>query len=390
MMKKILIITNDFYPSRGGIQECIMGLANSFGRNGTVIAPNYPGYNTRNDNLFRFTTLRTNGLRQDRLLDKILFLFIRRPFVFLVRTAGLLYSFSKCNSFDFILCGHITNVFVGIFLKKVRKVQLGTIIHGRELFLHGVLKPFKVMFAKFLLNRSDILFMSNSFMVDRLIHMGIPEKKIIKIPFGVNIRKKVGKVEYKKKNAHKVILTIGRLVERKGHEYVLNALPLILETHPQTKYCIVGKGPMEKRLRTIVAKNNLSHIVEFHGEVENIADFYSQCDVFVMPSRFIEKKGDVEGFGLVYLEANFFGKPVIAGNSGGISDAVIDGVTGFLVDPEDPKDIAEKIITIFKDKTLAKKLGEQGRKRILREFTWDKAAEIIEQKMTEIKRDKAK
>jgi phosphatidylinositol alpha-1,6-mannosyltransferase len=188
-------------------------------------------------------------------------------------------------------------------------------------------------------------------------------------------------IRAKRKDANKVILTVGRLVERKGHEFVLKALPLIAERYPQLKYLIIGKGPMEKKLRNIVERKKLSDVVEFHGEVDNIADFYGNCDVFIMPSRFIEKKGDVEGFGLVFLEANFFGKPVIAGNSGGISDAVIDGETGILVNPENPKEIADAVLKLFDDPKLARKLGEQGRKRVLEEFTWDRAAEIIERTM---------
>ncbi|MCK4575090.1 glycosyltransferase family 4 protein, partial [candidate division WOR-3 bacterium] len=84
------------------------------------------------------------------------------------------------------------------------------------------------------------------------------------------------------------------------------------------------------------------------------------------------------------MEANFFGKPVIGGRSGGVSDAIIDGVTGLLVDPESPEEIANGIIKLFENPELARKLGEQGRKRVLEEFTWESAARIIERAMGEV------
>lgn len=103
--------------------------------------------------------------------------------------------------------------------------------------------------------------------------------------------------------------------------------------------------------------------------------WHSLCDIFVMPARNIA--GDFEGFGIVYLEANLAGKPVIAGRSGGVSDAVIDGLNGLLVDPENVNDLSKKIIRLALDHELRQKLGEQGRERALREFNWQKQTEKI-------------
>ncbi|MBU4015184.1 glycosyltransferase family 4 protein [Patescibacteria group bacterium] len=103
--------------------------------------------------------------------------------------------------------------------------------------------------------------------------------------------------------------------------------------------------------------------------------WYKICDIFIMPARNI--KGDFEGFGIVYLEANLAGKPVIAGNSGGARDAVENGVNGLLVNPEDINEISNAIIKLAQDENLRKKLGEQGRERSIREFSWEKQAEKI-------------
>ena len=386
--KKILIITNDFYPSKGGIQETIFGLAKQFNDRCVVFAPYYSGYNIPNDGIFNFSVVRTNGLRQDRLVDKLLFLVFRRPLTFLARTVFEIQRIIKKDRFSYILCGHITNMAIGLFVKWIMKIRLGVIVHGKEFLYTGIIAPFKRATARFLLSKSDIVFMSNSYVKEKLLGMGISEKRIVIIPFGVNFEKKPEVFNKDKKNGKKILLTVGRLVERKGHSNVIKALPIVIKTFPDIIYKIVGKGPMENMLRQLVKQMGLEKYVKFYGQVEDVVPFYRECDVFVMPSRFVEEKGDVEGFGLVYLEANFFGKPVIAGKSGGVSDAVIDGVTGLLVDPENPQEIANAITRLFKKPELAHKLGKQGRERVINEFTWERAARIIESKMSEISEEK--
>jgi len=383
--KSVLIITNDFYPSRGGIQETILGLARQFGDKCVVLAPYYSRHDISNDDKFDFLVVRTNGLRQDRFIDKLLFLGLRRPFVFLVRTGFLIGRVIKKDCYSFVICGHITNLLTGVFVKRFSEIPLAMIVHGKELLFRGVMKTFKESFAKYLLRQCNYLFVSNRFVKKTLLEMSVPEEKIISIPFGVNFDQNQKTMGERLGNNRKTILTVGRLVERKGHEVVLRALPMVLKRFPNVIYQIVGNGSMEKKLHHLVDEMKLRKNVEFYGEVNNIKHFYQNCDMFIMPSRFIEEKGDVEGFGLVYLEANFFGKPVVAGRAGGVSDAVIDGVTGILVDPENAEEIANAIIKLLENPELAHKLGEQGRQRVVTEFTWERAASIIEQTMTEAK-----
>jgi phosphatidylinositol alpha-1,6-mannosyltransferase len=154
---------------------------------------------------------------------------------------------------------------------------------------------------------------------------------------------------------------------------VIEALPLIKKEIPEVRYVICGRGNDETRLRRIVAEKGVEGEVVFAGFVPNEerGAFYGACDVYVMPSREIPDKGDIEGFGITYLEANAFGKPVIGGKSGGISEAVIDGVTGLLVDPCDVEAIAGACIRLLRDSDLAGRLGRQGCDRIRREFNWD-------------------
>lgn len=177
----------------------------------------------------------------------------------------------------------------------------------------------------------------------------------------------------------KIILSVGRLVARKGCDAVIKSLSIILAKIPNLKYIIIGSGAYKKILLDLVTNLKLQDKIIFKEGLadEEVARYYQQCDAFIMPSRETKNK-DVEGFGLVYLEANSFGKPVIAGKSGGVEDAVIDGQTGFLVEPEDTQMIAEAVIKILQDKNLADKLGQQGKSRVEEEFSWPHKAEQLE------------
>jgi len=111
---------------------------------------------------------------------------------------------------------------------------------------------------------------------------------------------------------------------------------------------------------------------------KELREWYGVCDVFVMVSRDSTIDGGAEGFGIVYLEANAYGKPVVGGRAGGAPDAIVDNVTGLLVNPEDEMDIAEGIVRLLTNSGLARKLGEQGRERILKELTWSTVGEKLE------------
>ncbi|MBI4825084.1 MAG: glycosyltransferase family 4 protein [Nitrospirae bacterium] len=187
-------------------------------------------------------------------------------------------------------------------------------------------------------------------------------------------------IERYKLQGAKIILTLARLVERKGHDMVINALPMIKKSIPQAKYVICGKGKYEENLKQLAEKLGLADDVIFAGFVPNESrnKYYNMCGLYVMPSREILEKGDIEGFGITYLEANACGKPVIGSNKGGASEAIIDGETGFLVDASDSNDIAQKCIALLSDDPLSKKIGMNGRKRIIEEFNWDYICRRIE------------
>ena len=176
----------------------------------------------------------------------------------------------------------------------------------------------------------------------------------------------------------KVLLTVGRLVERKGHDKVIEALPNILRQVPSVVYLIVGNGENYKKLKQLVEKNSLQDRVLFFTDVldSELPYFYCLADVFIMPSRRLDD-GDIEGFGIVYLEANCYAKPAIAGRSGGAVEAVEHNVTGLLVDPMSVNEIAQAVISLFRNEKRAQELGERGRNRVNLRFHWAKQAEKL-------------
>jgi phosphatidylinositol alpha-1,6-mannosyltransferase len=166
------------------------------------------------------------------------------------------------------------------------------------------------------------------------------------------------------------ILTVARLVESKAHETVIRALPKILAAFPDATYRIVGTGPREGALRAVAAECGVSGNVIFQGGAgeEELAGFYRDCGVFVMTSREIPERGEVEGFGIVFLEAGASGKPVVGSRSGGIPDSVEDGVTGILVGENDPEGTAAAVIKLFSDHDLADRMGQAGKLRAEKGF----------------------
>jgi phosphatidylinositol alpha-1,6-mannosyltransferase len=169
-----------------------------------------------------------------------------------------------------------------------------------------------------------------------------------------------------------VMLSIGRLVERKGHDVALRAFARVLEDHPDLRYVVAGDGPERDRLGRIAAQEGIEPYVVFCGSLPDTAlpAYYAMADFFIMVSRHLVDRGDVEGFGIVYLEANAAGLPVIAGRSGGSSDAVEHGVNGLLIDdPLSVEEIARAISSFCDDTEGRQRLGRQGKERA-RRFAW--------------------
>jgi len=159
-----------------------------------------------------------------------------------------------------------------------------------------------------------------------------------------------------------VILSVGRLVRRKGFDHVIKNLPVLLAENLDVYYLVCGRGPMEPELRSFANQLGIEKRVLFAGYVPDnqLASYYAACDLFAMPTFFDAKAKSIEGFGLVYLEAGYFAKPVIASRLGGVADAVIHEESGLLVDPNSASEVTHSLLRLCKNQQLREQLGRRG------------------------------
>ena len=171
----------------------------------------------------------------------------------------------------------------------------------------------------------------------------------------------------------KVIVSVGRLVHRKGQDHLVQAMPEILKVHPDAHLLLVGKGPYLEHLAKLVAQHQLQDSVSFIGRIQyaELPQYICCGDIFAMPSRSRLMGLEVEGLGIVYLEASACGLPVIAGKSGGAPDAVLDGTTGVVVDGTNDHEIANAAISLLSDPIKAKEMGAVGRQWIIDNWRWE-------------------
>ena len=168
------------------------------------------------------------------------------------------------------------------------------------------------------------------------------------------------------------VLTVSRLMNRKGIDRVIEAMPAIVRRVPGTRYVIVGDGEDRDRLHSVASRSPVRDSITFLGALTGDKKFecYSRCDVFALPAR-------EDGFAIVIPEANAFGKPVVGGRSGGIPEAITHGENGLLVDPDSVDDVAEAITRLLENPAEAHRLGANGRRRVENEFTWRASADAL-------------
>jgi phosphatidylinositol alpha-1,6-mannosyltransferase len=169
-----------------------------------------------------------------------------------------------------------------------------------------------------------------------------------------------------------LVVCVSRLVARKGQDVLVAAWPQVLARHPRARLLLVGGGPLEPALRKQVAARGLEGSVVLTGSVplSELPAHYAAGDVFAMPCRTRRMGLDVEGLGMVFLEAAACGRPVVAGTSGGAPEAVLDGRTGSVVDPRSPRAVADAISTLLDDPDKARAMGRAGRAWVEEQWSW--------------------
>ncbi|MFC8568088.1 glycosyltransferase family 4 protein [Streptomyces sp. NPDC057245] len=202
---------------------------------------------------------------------------------------------------------------------------------------------------------------------------GVDEKTFHPGSGGDEVRARLGLTE------RPVVVCVSRLVPRKGQDTLIRAMPRVLAAEPDAVLLIVGGGPYEKDLRRLAHDTGVAASVRFTGAVPwpGLPAHFGAGDVFAMPCRTRRGGLDVEGLGIVYLEASATGLPVVAGDSGGAPDAVLDGETGWVVRGGDPDESADRITTLLADPELRRRMGGRGRTWVEEKWRWDLLAEHL-------------
>jgi phosphatidylinositol alpha-1,6-mannosyltransferase len=198
----------------------------------------------------------------------------------------------------------------------------------------------------------------------RLLHPGVDTTRFVPGTRAPAVREKLGWGD------RPVVLTVGRLQKRKGHDQMILALAKVRETIPDILYAIVGEGEEREFLQGLVEREGLERHVQFLGEMddEGLIQCYQQCDLFALPNRQVGR--DIEGFGMVLLEAQACGKAVIAGDSGGTAETMRAPETGRVVCCDGPHDLAAVVSELMADPALRARMGEAGREWVVERFDW--------------------
>ena len=366
-MEKILCITNDFGPRAGGIETFVIGLIERLPFGSVIV----------------YTSAQESSAPYDlKLLQDFGVEVVRDKSKILLPTPGVAYCVNAL-----VRERKITTVFfgaaapLGLLSKGLRRAGVKEIValtHGHEVWWSRVF-PFTLAMK------------SISRQVNTLTYLGeftrnaisksvtkIAAQSMVKIAPGIDtdhfspqdareLRNELGLTE------KKVIVSVGRLVHRKGQDVLIEAMPAIIKDVPEAHILMIGEGPYRSYLENRVRALGIQERVTFIGRIQyaDLPRYICAGDLFVMPSRSRLAGLEVEGLGIVYLEASACGLPVIAGDSGGAPDAVIEGQTGLVVDGTSKSEVAAAVVELLLDPDRSRAMGVRGRQWIIQEWRWE-------------------
>ena len=357
---KYLLFTLEYPPFKGGVGHYYKNLVGSWPEKNIRVLADSEG--------------KEKGVITKRLTGKFIYPRWLPAIWHLTRTI-------KKRKINYVLVGHILPLgTVAWLLSHIFKYKYAVFLHGMD-FTSALATKRKKWLSRKIINRADKVILGNTFLAEFFKKEFKKEFKVINPgidPHSPQIdkqKKEKIKVKYDLGDDKLVLFSLGRLVERKGFDKVIESLPRVFTESPDLYYFLAGDGEDKERLEKI--KDNLKpeqkKRIVFLGKISETEKWtwLDLADIFIMPARKINN--DFEGFGIVYLEANLVETPVIGGKSGGVVD-VISRENGILVDPRDTRQISESILKLAQDKNFREKLGKQGRDRAIQQFSWQKKA----------------
>jgi phosphatidylinositol alpha-1,6-mannosyltransferase len=373
---RTLVVTNDFAPRSGGIESFVSALVERAPRDSVVVH----ACKQEGDTEFDAALFARTGVRV-----------VRDPMKILLPTPGLASRVSNtAREYDCTSAWFGAAAPLGLLTPSLRRAGIRraiAITHGHEIWwartpgtrqlLHRVGEVTDVVTYLGEYTRARIGAALSHNARERMAQLtpGVDENVFRPGLDASQIGQRLGLKD------RPLIVTVGRLVPRKGQDQLIEVLPAIRKRVKDAALVVIGEGPYRAKLEAKIRELNLSEHVRMVGRVP-LADlplYLSAGQVFAMPSRNRLGGLEVEGLGIVYLEASACGVPVIAGNSGGAPDAVREGITGFVVDGQDRGALVERIVTLLEDQELAIRMGNAGREFVLEKWRWD---EIVKRHQT--------
>jgi len=327
-----------------------------------------------------WTIIKDNQTPFKYKIRMILYLFLKTDILLkTLKNILMIHPFFKKVNIDIIMGSDCSgNILPLIFiLSKLFKTKCLSYGHGNDFLVRS-----RWSLKTYYLRMLDKIIVSNQKtknLIKTVNHLRENQIKII--PYGLILNEyEINKSKQEIREAFKIpeekfiLLSVGRHVPRKKFDLVIKSIKIIKEKIPSLnlKYYLIGGGPQTPYLKDLTNKLGLENYVEFLGAFGGLKKnmYLKLSDVFVMSS--IALKESIEGFGIVFLEANFYKVPVIGTKTGGISEAIINGKTGFLIEPNNVNELVEKILFLYKNKDLRKKMGKEGYNRVIISFNWEK------------------
>lgn len=377
---RVGLITENWPPAIGGIENYLEHVASYLSKGGdevTVIAPKVAGER------------RKKSSEKESLGPKVI---RKRFFNTIVRPKWWrLYRGvrrkAREEKWEVVLCGKaLFEGLIGYLLKKKCGIPYVIFTYAMEIedWKSSLWQKFKL---KKVLKNADKVVCINDVTKKALIELGVAESNIIKVWPGVDTEmlkesneKEVENILEKYELSQPYVISVGRLIERKGFDLVIESFSKIDQTKfGDTKLVIVGDGPQLDKLQSDVEGELLDTSVLFLPDVpnEDLRALYAGAHLFVLAPRPLAN--DIEGFGIVYLEAAAQGVPCIGTKTGGVPEAVVDGGTGIVVEPENVDAICKAMERILADNEFRNVLGARGKQRVQTEFNWDVRINVIQE-----------
>jgi phosphatidylinositol alpha-1,6-mannosyltransferase len=362
---RVLVVTNDFLPRIGGINDYVAQLFRRLPSGTvTIFASTSPGADAFD-----------RGYPQD---------VIRLPTAMMLPTPGVrrtLHGVLRERRPDLVLFGALWPLgHMGPAVSRKLGIRYGGFSHGLE--LTGALVPGLLRHV----GGSASLLTAVSDWARRKLEpaFGWPGRMGL-LPSGIDtgaFHPAVSDATVRERHGlgdAPVVCCVSRLVARKGQDMLIRALPQVAAAVPAVRLLIVGSGPYDETLRALARTTGVASRVTFAGAVPyaELPAYFRAGDVFAMPCRSRLGGLDIEALGAVFLQGAAVGRPVVAGRSGGAPEAVQDGATGLVVDPESPTAIADALIELLTDPVRADRLGRAGAEWVHRDWTWDAMAQRL-------------